>query len=60
MITETKRIVCSLYSFFKYMYIIMFVSYTRLCNIVYVIKKVGWGLGQLMGVAHNRTRARAL
>ena len=38
----------------------MFVSYTRLCNIVYVIKKVGWGLGQLMGVAHNRTRARAL
>ena len=38
----------------------MFVSYTRLCNIVHVIKKVGWGVGQLMGVAHNRTCARAL
>lgn len=41
----------------------MFVSYARHCNIqniVYVIKKVGWGLRQLMGATHNRTRAQAL
>lgn len=29
-------------------------------DIVIVIKKVGWGLRQLMGATHNRTRAQAL
>ena len=33
---------------------------TMHCNIVYVVKEVGWELGQLMDMAHNRTRARAL
>ena len=39
----------------------MFVSLTRVC-VVYVVKEVTSfrGLGQLMGVARNRTRARAL
>ena len=45
----------------KYVYIYMFVSLTRVC-VVYVVKEVTSfrGLGQLMGVARNRTRARAL
>ena len=33
----------------------------RVC-VVYVVKEVAsfWGLGQLMGVVHNRVRTRAL
>ena len=38
--------------------------YIRSCHIhcVYVVKEVEsfWGLGQLMGVAHNRTQAQAI
>ena len=39
----------------------MFVSLARLC-VVYVVKEVAHsgGLGQLMGVARKRTRARAI
>ena len=42
-----------------YIYIYSCVTYT---SIVYVVKKVtsSRGLGQLMGVARNRTRAQAL
>ena len=43
--------------------IIMFVSLARVC-IVYVVKEVasfrGGGVGQLIGVARNRTHAQAL
>ena len=43
---------------------IIIVSLTRVC-VVYVVKEVtssrgGGALGQLMGVARNRTRAQAL
>ena len=44
-----------------YIYIYILVSLARVC-VVYVVKEVrhSRGLGQLMGVARNRTRTRAL
>ena len=35
----------------------MFVSLARLC-VVYIVKRLSRGLGQLMGVARKRTRVR--
>ena len=37
----------------------MFVSLAQV-SVVYAIKEIAGGLGQLMGVARNRTHARAL